>query len=161
MSRIPRNIVVSVDQTDDVLFETHDGRLMRAVRWSLTEEGNSVVRQGYVCLMCLGDLPEKFSDCPICTPCHGYAPGRDQIELYAKLYLGEHDNPEDAFMADVGRDKFERTAAAVQELNEAFARRHEERKEQLGEMTFDAQDDKLERAAWQKKSGIWVPGNAA
>lgn len=150
--------MVGVDQADDVLFETHDGRLMRAVRWNLTDEGNSAVRQGYVCLLCAGDLPERFADCPICTPCHGYSPGTDQVALYAKLYLGEFDNPEDAFMADVGREDFERTAAAVQELNAEFARRHEERRDELGAMTFDAQDDKLERAAWRKRSGIWVPG---
>ena len=47
VSRVPRDIVISVDQVDDVLFQTHDGRLMRAVRWNLSDEGNEVVRQGY------------------------------------------------------------------------------------------------------------------
>jgi len=161
VSRVPRDIVISVDQVDDVLFQTHDGRLMRAVRWNLSDEGNEVVRQGYVCLLCLGDLPERFGDCPICTPCHGYCPGTDQMELYAKLYLGEFDNPEDTFLEDVGKEEFAKTAHAVQELNEAFSKAHEEKADKLGVMTFDGQAENLERAAWRKKSGIWVPGNGS
>lgn len=158
MSRVPRNIVVSVGEDDNVLFQTPDGRVMRAVRWALTDEGTAAARAGYVCLLCLEDLGVPFADCPICTPCHGFVPSRDQARLFAAMYEGTIVNPEDEGIVGVDREEFDRTAEAVAELNDRLGRGFEERREELGVMTFDEQDAKLERAAWRKKSGIWVPG---